>query len=380
MYDYILPLVEFPQDGDKFNIEKAINTISNYGSMVALTLGKYGMDVDFTGVVGEDGIAKKIEELFTKYQVKLKYLEKCYNEKSLVSYKIYNSKSNKFTSINEVGSKISLTKYKYEFIPDVIIMDDKDYNANMAAINNYPNSLLIYVADKYSKQMDVYLNKCNYVIADIKFVSEVTGVNNDLDKEKNLVLLFQKFIDLYNTNIIIKLNNFDFLYCVNDEVRLIKNINKNISNKESVYYGVLCYFLANKYSVEESIKLTNKVMLESLNEIDLVLDIPDYEVIKKVIKDYEELKKSNVAYQSKQQIMQESVSKTEETKINTSMENTQNNVVVNNISNEQNSNHDDINQERTVVPVKLHNPNIENKVQEIEELDINLTKNEVNNG
>ena len=64
VYDYILPLVEFPADGDKFNIEKAINSMSNYGSVVALVLGKYGVDVNFSGVVGEDDVAKKIKDIF----------------------------------------------------------------------------------------------------------------------------------------------------------------------------------------------------------------------------------------------------------------------------------------------------------------------------
>ena len=107
-------------------------------------------------------------------------------------------------------------------------------------------------------------------------------------------LLFQKFIDVYNTNLIIKLDNYDFLYCVDDEVRIIKNINKYIYNKDSICYAILIYFLINNYSIEESIKLTNKVMIESLNELDLILDIPDYSIIEKVKKEYDEYKNNNL--------------------------------------------------------------------------------------
>lgn len=292
IYDYILPLVEFPQDGDRFFIDNSIKSISNIGSLVAITLAKYGMDVSFTGVIGEDEVGKKIKEIFESYNIDTKYIETSYTEKTMANYKIYNSKTNKFTTITEKSIKNSLTKYKYEFIPDAVIMDDGDYNANLAAINNYPNAKLIYIGEKFTKDSLIYCNKCNYVITTLSFASEATGVVNNLNKPKVIVQLFQKFIDLYSTNLIIKLDNFDFLYCVNDEVRLIKNINKNITNKDNVYYSVLTYYLITLGDIENSIKLTNKAMLNTKSEIDLLLDIPEYNEIEKnietidIIEDY----------------------------------------------------------------------------------------------
>lgn len=365
-YNYILPLVEFPSDGDRFYIEKAINTISGNGSLIALTLGKYGVDIDFAGVVGEDDIAKKIREIFNKHQVKLKYLETSYTDRTLTSFKIYNSKTNKFTSINETASKAYLTKYKYEFIPEVIIMDDKDYNANIAAINNFPDATLIYLADKFNKTSNIYLNKCKYVISDLAFASNATGVNSGLEKSSNLVGLFQKFIDIYNTNLIVKLDNFDLLYIVDDEVRLIKNINKNITNKEPIYYGVLIYFLINQYSIEESIKLANKVMLESNNDIDFINDIPDFKILEKTIKEYEEYKKNNNELNIQSGIEENNIQ--DNFKIN----NTQNTNTIINSSNINNELEEQIN------PVELHNPNLSMHTMNdnIERLDLTNLNNE----
>lgn len=283
MYDYILPLVEFPQDGDKFFIEKSIKTLSNVGSLVAITLASYGMDVSYTGVIGEDEVGRKIKEIFDEYKIDTKYIETSYTERTCSNYKIYNNKSNKFTTITEKSIKNGLTKYKYEFIPDVVVMDDGDYNANLAAINNFPNANLIYIGEKFSKDAIVYCNKCNYVIVSLSFASEATGIVNNLNKPKTIVGLFQKFIDLYSANLIIKLDNFDILYCVNDEVRLIKNVNKNITNKDNVYYSVLTYFLINTNSVENSIKYANKVMLSSLSELDMIKNIPNYTEIKTIM-------------------------------------------------------------------------------------------------
>ena len=283
IYDNILPLVEFPQDGDKFFIENSVKSFGNVGCLVAITLASYGMDVSFTGMIGEDETGRKIKEILESYRIDTQYIETSYTEKTLNNYKIYNSKTNKFTTITEKSIKNNLTKYKYEFIPDAIVMDDGDYNANLAAINNYPNSNLIYIGEKFTKDSLIYCNKCKYIIAPLSFASDATGVNSDLNKPKNILNLFQKFIDLYAANLIIKLDNFDLLYCVNDEVRLIKNINKNITNKDNVYYSVLTYFLINTNDLESSIKYTNKVMLSSSSELDMVKNIPDYNEIKSIL-------------------------------------------------------------------------------------------------
>ncbi len=282
IYDFVLPLVEFPQDGDTFVIDSCVNTLSTPGCVAACTLGKYGIDTSFTGVVGEDEEAKKIKKLLESYQLDCKYVETNYEEHTCIGYKIYNSKSNKFTTVNKLSLKSDLTKYKYEFIPDKIIMDDRDYTANVAALNNFPEAMTIFIGERFGQDTLIYCNKCKYIICNLNFASTATGVVNGLNRNKNIVTLFQKFIDLYSANLIIKLDNFDVLYVLNDEVRIIKNVNKNIANKENVFYGLLSYFLINDYDVETAIKLTNKAMLSSANEIDILKDIPDYSVIEKI--------------------------------------------------------------------------------------------------
>lgn len=287
VYDFILPLVEFPKDGDIFFVENVTNTLSSPASIVACTLGKYGIDTSFSGVVGEDKEAKDIKSLLESYKVDCKFLETNYEEHTCLSYKIYNTKSNKFTSINKFSLKHDLTKYKYDFIPDKIIMDDRDYAGNIAAINNYPDALTIFIADKFTNESSFYCNKCKYIICNLTFASQATGILNGLNKSKVLVNLYQKFIDLYSANLIIKLNNFDILYCINDEVRMIKNVNSNIQNKENIFNALLSYFLINDYNIENAIKLTNKALLSSANDLDMLKNIPEYDIIKKIKKEFE---------------------------------------------------------------------------------------------
>lgn len=274
-YNYILPLQEFPKDGDKFYIDNSIKCVNDLGSVLCVTLASFGIDTSITTVVGDDDLGRKIKEFYNSYNIDTKYIETVYQNTTNSNYSIYNIKTNTFTNIVETKMDSSLTKYKYEFIPDVIIMDDGDYGANMAAINNYPNSNLIYIGQSYKNGREVYANKCKYVIATLDFASNITGILNNLNKSKTIINIFQKYMDMYSSNLIIKLSSFDFLYCVNDEVRLIKNVNNNLKNKDYVYYSVLVYFLINTNDIESSIKYTNKLMLSSKNELNMILNIPD---------------------------------------------------------------------------------------------------------
>lgn len=284
VYDYIIPLEEFIQEKDKFIINSSIKTMNNVSSIIAITLAKYGIETYYTGVVGQDDIGNTIKNMLKKYNINIDCIETSFNEQTCINYKIYNKKNNTFTNIFENSVKTNLMKYKYEFIPDAIVMDDLDYSANMAAINNYPNANLIFIANKFTNESSVYLNKCKYVICDIDFASNATGVYKNLNKPKEIINLYQKFIDVYKTNLIIKLNNFDFLYCINDEVRLIKNVNQHLNNKENVFISVLCYFLINTNNIENSIKYTNKVMLECNNDIDMINNIPNIDKINDIMK------------------------------------------------------------------------------------------------
>ena len=354
VYDYILPLVDFPEDGDNFFIESSIKTISSIGSIIAITLANYGVDTSFTGVVGEDDIGNKIKEIFNNNKVDTSYIETNYTEHTCINHKIYNSKTNKFTSIEEKSIKQGLIKYKYEFIPDIVIMDDGDYNANMASINNYPESNSIYIGEKFTKDSSVYCNKCKYVISNLSFASVATGILNNLNKPKTIVSIFQKYIDLYNSNLIIKLDNFDFLYCVNDEVRLIKNTNNNLTNKDYLYYAVLIYFLINTNNIENSIKYTNKAMISSKNELDMIKNIPEFKEVNNLL---EEIKILNTN-QNNQLNNQNHEIKLSNTLNNIQIDNT--NININAQNNVDNSNINNFNNNNTLTTQNI-NTNVEIK-------------------
>ena len=293
IFSHILPLNEFPSDGDKFFIDSGIKTLASLGSTIAILLSRYGINTSYTGVVGNDETGNKVRDILVKNKVDTSVMELSENESTPINYQIYNAKTNTFTNVLEKSLKRTLTKYKYDFNPDVVIMDDGDYEANMAAINNYPNANLFYIGLKYNATSSVYANKCRYVISTLSFASDITGVVNGLNKPKNIVNLFQKYVDLYNSNLIIVMDNFDVLYYVNDEVRLIKNTN-TIKNKDNIYYALLIYFIINTNNIEESIKFTNKAMELSKSELDQLQNIPDYKDIYPLIQDISKYKISGL--------------------------------------------------------------------------------------
>ena len=57
-----MPLESFPEEGDIFYIDNKTETVGGISATAACLLGKWGMSVHYTGVVGDDGFAEKLIE------------------------------------------------------------------------------------------------------------------------------------------------------------------------------------------------------------------------------------------------------------------------------------------------------------------------------
>ena len=50
IYNYYLPLVDFPSNGDVFNLDSAMESIYGEANVAAYIMANYGMDVSYTGI------------------------------------------------------------------------------------------------------------------------------------------------------------------------------------------------------------------------------------------------------------------------------------------------------------------------------------------
>lgn len=131
-----LPLQEFPQEGDVFTIKGKNESVGNIGATTACLLGKWGMPVHFTGVVGNDAYAEKIRDTFKEYKVNSKFMETNFEKGTSVNYNILNVKNGIVSKVLYNDPDNQLTKFKYDFVPGFAVIDGTDFAGAHALLNN----------------------------------------------------------------------------------------------------------------------------------------------------------------------------------------------------------------------------------------------------
>lgn len=306
IYNYYLPLVDFPNNGDVFNIETSIDSIYGEANIAAYMLGKYGVDVSYTGIIGKDEAGESFKKIMEENHVDTKFMEINYDLKTDVAYSIVKTEKGGFSKVKVNTMKNDLTKYKYDFTPDFIVFDDKDFSGANAALNNYPNVTSIFYGDKPTKDALNMCKRSSYVVCNIEFVSKITGLQIELNKPKTVINLYQKLVDLYKCNWIITLGEYGVIYCNDNNVKMIPGIPTTVVDKDkagSIFFGTFAYCIVSGMDIEESVRLANIGASNSLGVIGAMNGIMDLNAL--------------LTYRVKQEVVQEQVVSTQAQSVST---------------------------------------------------------------
>ncbi len=278
-YNVILPLTNFLVESSKTYVTEKLEMGGGASFYAAKLLGKWNMPVSYAGVVGSDLYGNKIKTELEEAKVNIKYLEINYEHPTSYNYIILNQASGSSTQIIRHNPEINLTKYKYEFIPDYIIMDGTDPSGSVAALNNFPNAVSILLANKVSEELYNISKRCNYVVANSTYARALTKMELELNKSKSVVNFMQKIKDLNKAQYTITLNKDGVLYVSDNQVKILPalKVEKIIddTNASGVFFGSFCYGVINGYNIDNIVKLANIAASLSLTKIGSENSIPD---------------------------------------------------------------------------------------------------------
>lgn len=274
-YNVILPTDNYLIEGSKKEIKEKAELIGGAGVYAACLLASWGADVSYTGVIGGDAYGNKIKADLESYHVNTKFLEINYEKKTSMNYILVNKTNGSSTQVF-CDNGVMTSKYKYDFVPDVIIMDGTDSDASIAALNNFPNAITILLANKVN---EIYYNmskRCKYVVANTEFARALTKMDFDLKKAKTLVNMFQKIKDLNKAEYIVTLKSNGVLYTSNRQVKLLPALNVKVvddTNASGTFFGAYAYGIINGYDADITAKIANTAAGLSLTKIG-ILGIP----------------------------------------------------------------------------------------------------------
>lgn len=249
----------------------------------AVLLAKWGMDVTYTGVIGADPNGQKIKTDLDNARVNTKYIELNYENKTSLNYILVNKENGSSTQML-MEMPVNLAKYKYDFIPDYIIMDGTDPMGSLAALNNFPHSKFILLANKVDQELYNISKRCTYVVANSSFAKALTKMDLELNKSKALVNFFQKIKDLNKAEYVVTLKDKGVLYTKGREVKMLPATKTNIvddTNAGPVFFGAYCYGIINGLDKDITMKIASasaalgmqKYGIEGIPKLDEICSI-----------------------------------------------------------------------------------------------------------
>lgn len=270
-YNFILPLDNFVAEGSKINLKEKMEMAGGASIYIASLLSKWNMDVSYTGVVGSDQYGTKIKAQLDSFKVNTKFLEINYENPTSTNYIIINKSNGSSTEILRNDPELNLTKYKYDFIPDFIIMDGTDPAGCFAALNNFPQSTSILLANKVSEQLYDISKKCTYVVANTSYAKALTKLDLEIRKPKSLVNFMQRIKDLNRAQYIVMLRENGVMYASENQVKMIPAIKiekiEDDTHSGYMFFSAFVYGMINSYGIDNSVKIGNIAAGLSLTKI-----------------------------------------------------------------------------------------------------------------
>ena len=261
-YNFITEVDNFIVEGTKTIVDKVLNEAGGCGIYTSMLLSKWNVDTSFAGVVGSDEYGDNIKKQLDNAKVNSNFLEINYQNITSTNHIIINKSAGLSTEVLFENPELYLTKYKYDFTPDYIVLDGTDYHGSIAAINNYPNAIKILYAKEVSDKIYDISKKCNYVVASEKFASALTKMELDFKKNKSLVEFMQRVKDLNKASYVVRTNNGS-LYVSDNQAKMMPilkpEVIKDTTHEGYMFFAGFVYGIVNDVLDKAGIKQVNKV-------------------------------------------------------------------------------------------------------------------------
>mgnify|MGYP001033322662 CR=1 FL=1 len=277
-----LPLQEFPAEGDIFLIKNKNESVGNVGATSACLLAKWGMNVHFTGVAGNDAYQEKIKDTFKTFKVESKFMETDFESSTAVNYYILNTKTGVVTKVLYNDTESVLKKFKYDFVPNFAIIDGTELAGAHALLNNNGSVKTVYYGRVGDKDSIALSKRCTWAVVTEKFAEMMTKSEVDGSAE-GYVNLYQKIVDSSGkSNYVVILNSHKILYCIDGKVKMLPEMKINVvdsSSFDSIFIGALSFCLMNEVLLDDAIKLANTAAAISMSKIGEVDAIPEIDEV-----------------------------------------------------------------------------------------------------
>lgn len=259
-YDITIPMDDFPKENTKNRVNARMECGGGPASNAAYLLGKWGAEVYFLGVVGNDEYGKTIKKEFEDVNVSTKFLQLSDNYNTTSSFIIANVSSGSRTILTYRPSEMSMDEVDLGFEPEMILLDGQEYKFSKKLLDKYNNAISVIDAGRYNDNNLELAKMCKHVVCSMEFAEEATGLKFDFDNLSSLTKIYNKLNKIFDGNVVVTLESKGSLYGYKDKAKLMTPLNVKALDSTGagdIFHGAYTYCLSKKMDFEDVIKVSN---------------------------------------------------------------------------------------------------------------------------
>ena len=288
-YDITTPVESYPIENTKNQVHSRIECGGGPASNAAYLLGKWGLDVTFAGVVGNDLYGKRIKKEFDDINVDTRYLELSDSGQTSQAYIIANRENGSRTILTYRPDDMKLKNLDIDFKPDIILIDGQEFEMSKKMLEKYPNAISIIDASRDRKEIVELSKMVNYLVCSKGFAEQIAEYKIDYNDFNTLVTLFDKLEQVFDNTIVVTLEDKGCLYKNNGEVKIMPSIKVKAVDTTAagdIFHGAFTYGMAKGFDFEKTLKIANMAGAISVTRIGGRNSIPTEDEMREVYNEF----------------------------------------------------------------------------------------------
>lgn len=275
-YDQTFEVSKYPRENSKMRSLSLTEGGGGPAYNAAYFLGKWGIEVYFLGLIGNDIYGQKIKKQLEVANVNTNYVEVSNDYQTPIAHILINTKKKTRTVVTHRMKK-NMKRIQLPFSPDMVLMDGEEYDVSKDLLEKYPAATFIMDAEKVTTEV-LYLSRdCDYVICSKDFAEELTGMFFDFNKTDIITTVMKNVQREFKGNVIITLGEMGCLYIENDKVKRMPTMSVDsldTTGAGDIFHATFVYGLAKKLSFEKTILLSTITATLSTKKMGVVNSVP----------------------------------------------------------------------------------------------------------
>ena len=278
-YDITFPLDSFPIENTKNRVSKRVECGGGPAFNAAYLLGKWGMDVSFAGIVGNDFFGNKLNKQLQMVGIKTNYLQVSNSFPTTNSFIIANTSIGSRTVLTYRPDEMKMNDFEIDFEPDIILMDGQEYDLSVKFIKKYPKAITIIDAGRPKDNIINLAKLVNYVVCSKEFAETVTDTK--IIDNNSIINLYKKMENIFLGKVT--------LYKYNNQIKIMPSLKVKAVDSTGagdIFHGAFTYALANGYNLEQCIIISNIAGALSVTKVGSLASMPEKDEIRKYFHDF----------------------------------------------------------------------------------------------